>query len=138
MRAMLADNQPRVRSALRLLLEQEPDNAVVAEVDNGGDMLTAAAAAQPDVVLMDWELPGDSPVRVLPALRAACQNLCVVVLSGRPEARQKALAAGADFFVSKGNSPDELLSALAECLRARSSNQANGKRPQDNDALRAI
>jgi len=137
MRAMLADSQPSVRSALRLLLEQEPDNTVVAEVDNADDMLAAVSAARPDVVLVDWELPGKNASGVLQALRTVCRDLCVVVLSGRPEVRTSALKAGADFFVSKGDSPDQLLSALAACLRSRFENDSIENQRLDKDEKRS-
>jgi DNA-binding NarL/FixJ family response regulator len=51
------------------------------------------------------------------ALRHACPGLGIIVLSGRPEASRAALAAGADAFVSKGNPPEHLLSAITRCCQ---------------------
>jgi DNA-binding NarL/FixJ family response regulator len=67
------------------------------------------------LVLLDWGLPGLPSKALLPALRALCPHLKVVVLSGRPEARQAALDAGADAFVSKIDPPERLLAALHGC-----------------------
>jgi two-component system response regulator DesR len=120
MRILLADDQSEVRSALRLLLEHEPELEVVAEVEEAGALLAEARAVRPDVILLDWELPGVStvlpgprPRRVLvAALHEIDPGLAVVSLSGRPEARRMAMAAGSDTFVCKGDPPDHLLAAL--------------------------
>jgi DNA-binding NarL/FixJ family response regulator len=112
MRILLADDQPDVRSAMRLLLEQESAIDVVGETGKAQDLLSQAEIAQPDLVLLDWELPGSLAADLLDALRARCVQVKVVALSGRPEARQEALAAGIDAFVSKGDPPEYLLTAV--------------------------
>ena len=112
MRVVLADDQSRVRSALRLLLEQQPELEVVGEAAQAEGLLVQVKALCPDLVLLDWELPGLQTVSLLPALRDLCPHLRVVALSGRPEARQAALDAGVDAFVSKGNPPEQLLAAV--------------------------
>lgn len=134
MRVLIADDQPQVRSALRLLLKQEPGVAVVGEAENVEEALELATARRPDLVLLDWELPGlraadlskKAKLGLLPALRARCPRVKVVALSGRPEARQAALAAGADVFVSKGDPPERLLAAVDVCRR-RQCNQDRDK-----------
>ena len=123
MRVLIADDQPQVRSALRLLLKQEPDLAVVGEADDAERALALSAEQRPDLVLLDWELPGQGAAgplrsagqRLLPALRVCCPHLKVIALSGRPEARQAALDAGVDAFVSKGDPPERLLAAVDDC-----------------------
>jgi len=120
MRVLLADDQANVRSALRLLLAQEPDLDIVGEATETEGLLAQAEATCPDLVLLDWELPGmeaadrsmDAGQRLLLALRASHPGLKVIALSVYPEARQPALAAGADAFVSKGDPPDRLLAAV--------------------------
>jgi DNA-binding NarL/FixJ family response regulator len=112
MRVLLADDQAEVRSALRLLLEQEPGLAVVGEAVDAQDLLSQATVAQPDLVLLDWELPGSPAADLLLALRASCPAAKVIALSGRPEALREALAAGIDAFVSKGDPPERLVAAL--------------------------
>ena len=112
MRVLLADDQPQVRSALRLLLEEQPGLSVVDEVVTAGELLSRVEATCPDLILLDWELPGLRPDKILPALHALDPGPVVIALSGRPEARQAALAAGADVFVSKGDPPERLLAAI--------------------------
>jgi len=112
MRILLADDQPKTRYALRLLLEREPDFDVVGEAAETETLLAQLETLQPDIVLLDWELPGLAVIGGLPALRTICPQLFVIALSGRLEARQTALAAGADAFVSKSESPPHLLAIL--------------------------
>jgi DNA-binding NarL/FixJ family response regulator len=112
MRVLLADDQTRVRSALRLLLEQEQGISVVGEAAEVENLLVQVEATQPDLVLLDWELPGLRTDDWLSTLRTLCPRLKVIALSGQPEARRAALAAGADAFVSKGDPPERLLTTL--------------------------
>ena len=119
-RIFIADDEAKVRSALRLLLEHELELSVVGEAAEVQGLLTQVEVSQPDLMLLDWELPDlsgansatGSGSRLLAALRARCPCLTVIALSGRLEARQAALAAGADAFVSKGDPPKQLLSTL--------------------------
>ena len=112
MRILLADEQTRVRLALQILLSQEPGVTVVGEVAEATGLLAQIRATRPDLVLLDWGLPGLATIGSLSALHTACPNLSVIVLSGRPEARQLALAAGADEFISKIDPPEKLLAAI--------------------------
>jgi len=139
MHILIADHQPKVRFGLRVLLERQPGLKVVGETSNTNDLLAQVEAYCPDLVLLGWDLPGlaehgpsasrrDEPAAdtepsrsepsgqgLLSALRRACPDLRVIVLSGRPEARRAALAAGADAFVYKCDPPERLLAAIADC-----------------------
>lgn len=128
MRVFVADDQVAVRSALRRLFFEEPGFVLVGEVDKVEELLSQIEAGQPDLVLLDWELPGLPPVnrsgraerqdepqsrsQLLNILQALQSRPKVVILSGRPEALQPALDAGADAFVCKGDPPDRLMQML--------------------------
>ena len=116
MRILLADDQPKVRFALRVLLEQQPRLEIAGEAVDGEHLLAQVEATCPDLVLLGWELPGLAAVGALPALRRRCPDLRVIALSGLPEACRAALAAGADAFVSKAEPPERLLAAIQNCL----------------------
>lgn len=115
MRILIADDQNRVRRALRILLTQQAGLQVVGEAANGQELLSRAQTTAPDLVLVDWELPGLSQAGGLPALRNTSHAVQVVVLSSRPGTRRAAQAAGADAFVSKGDPPERLLAVLNRC-----------------------
>ena len=119
MRILLADDQPKVRLGLRLLLEQEEWASVVGEAANAESLLALAEVTQPDVVLLDWSLQSSERSDLLPVLRGCCPGLAVVVLSGQPDAEQEALDAGADAFVSKADPPEQLLAAIFSATRER-------------------
>ncbi len=116
MRVLLADDQPELRSAIRFLLEHEADISVVGEAADVVSLLAGAAQWHPDLVLLDWELPGlsntGSARSVINSLYASCPSVHIIVLSGRPEAGRHALASGATSFVSKADPPERLLAAL--------------------------
>ena len=119
MRILLADDQPKVRLGLRLLLEQEQWASVVGEAAEAGSLLALAEVTQPDLVLLDWSLQGSERLDLLPALHGCCPRLAVVALSGQPGAEQEALDAGADAFVSKADPPEKLLAAISSATRIR-------------------
>ncbi len=115
MRILLADGQPKVRFALRVLLERQPRLEIVGEAADAEDLLAQAASCCPDLVLLGWELPCPAGIDLLPSLRTGCPDLSVIALSGRPEARRAALDAGVNAFVSKADPPEHLLSAIHCC-----------------------
>jgi DNA-binding NarL/FixJ family response regulator len=111
---LLADDDPKVLSALRLLFQNEPRVSVVGESTSAPDLVETIGRVDADLVLLDWDLPlllHDDLVRQLSTVRP---TLRVIALSGRTEARLEALNAGVDAFVCKGDPPDVLLAAVRE------------------------
>ncbi len=121
MRILLADDRPRVRAALRLLLEQEPDWVIVGEAADAAGLRLALQEETPDLLLLDWELPGLPRTQRLAFIRGERAGLRVLALSGRPEARAEALSSGADGFASKGDPPENVLAAVRACQIKRQS-----------------
>ena len=112
MRILLADSQPRVRFALRSLLEEGSEHIIVSEATDCQELLAYAEATCPNLALIDWDLPGMAGADLLAALYKICPALHVIALSSRPEVEQEALAAGVQFFVSKAGPPEPLLAAI--------------------------
>ena len=112
MRVLLADKQSQVRSALQILLKQEPDILVVGEASEAHTLLAQITTIKPDIVLLDWSLTGLPAIGPLQTLRTVCPNLRIIALSERPEACDQALSAGADAFISKADPPEQLLATL--------------------------
>ncbi len=112
MRILLADDQSRVRAALRILLERQPALKIVGEAIDAEELLAQVQASCPDLILLDWELPGWNGNGAVKRLRLGRPGLAIIALSGRPEARQAAMAAGVNAFVSKIDPPEYLLAAL--------------------------
>ena len=120
-RVYLADAKLEERSALRLML-LDLDMVVVGEADNWSTTLANAPATMLDMLLVEWDLlPVDLWPQALSELRQACPNAIIVVLISHLDARQQAaLSAGADAFISKGETPErvaEHLQLAAACVR---------------------
>src|SRR5512141_2421053 len=112
-RVYLADARPQERSALRLLL-LDLNMEVVGEAGSWATALAEAPTTRTDILLVDADLLPASSAAALGELRKACPAALVIVLISHMDARQQAaLSAGADAFISKGETPDR----LAEHLR---------------------
>jgi len=113
-RVFLADAQPEERSALRLLL-LDLKLEIAGEAADWFTTLAQAPVSRTDMLLVDWDLLPSSPTAALEELRKACPAALVIVLISHLDARhQAALSAGADAFISKGETPER----VAERLRA--------------------
>ena len=113
-RVLLAEDQELVRGAMAALLSLEPDIEVVAEVGRGDQVLEAARASQPDVALLDIEMPGGDGITAAGQLRRAlpeCRILMVTTF-GRPGFMRRAMASGASGFMLKDAPAKELAVAI--------------------------
>lgn len=113
-RVLLADDHALFRQALRLSLEVHPDLAVVAEADSGAAVLAAFAAAIPDVVCIDANMPGVDGIAATRQLLERHPAARVVGLSadGSPALAAAMVAAGARGYVIKMHAGRELPEAL--------------------------
>ncbi len=118
-RVLLADDNSDLRSALRLLLEKRLDDSLIVEAPDMGQVLAQAEDARPDCIVLDWELPGRPRRERIQVLRTLVPGTHIVVTSARPEAREEALAGGADEFAAKSDSPTAILDAIRACCVAR-------------------
>jgi two-component system response regulator DesR len=114
-RVLLAEDQTMVRGALARLLELEPDIEVAAQVARGDEVLAAALAARPDIVLLDIEMPGMSGLDVADQLARELSDCRVLILTtfGRPGYLRRAIASGAAGFMLK----DAPITELADTIR---------------------
>jgi DNA-binding NarL/FixJ family response regulator len=118
-RVLVADDDIHVRSALRLLLEQEPDVEIVGESTTTDELLKQITETPACVVLVDWELPGLRHNGIVSKLRATMPRIRLIALSGRPEAQVEAQRAGLDGFICKGDTPETLVATIrAQCETA--------------------
>jgi len=111
---LLADDQALVRGALAALLDLEPDLRVVVEVGSGDAVVAAASEHDPDVALLDVEMPGMDGIEATAALKAARPGVRVLIVTtfGRPGFLRRALQAGADGFVVKDTPARQLADAV--------------------------
>lgn len=123
MKLLLIDDHFVVRSGLAASLALEEDMEVVAELDSGDRAVTAYAEHQPDVVIMDLQLPGLSGIEATQALISADPAARVLIFStfARDEEIHRALRAGALGYLQKSASRPDLLAAIRAVAAGRQS-----------------
>jgi two-component system response regulator DesR len=117
-RVLLAEDQTMVRGALAALLALEGDIEVVAEVGRGDEVVPAALDAQPDVALLDIEMPGEDGLSAAAALRARLPSCRVLILTtfGRPGYLRRAMESGAVGFLLKDAPATQLAAAIRRAM----------------------
>jgi DNA-binding NarL/FixJ family response regulator len=113
---VLVEDNDVFREALALMLEVTPDIRVVAAVSDGESALDLCPRVGPDVVLVDYRLPGLDGVETTAALRTACPQASVVVLTATAETGevQALLDAGAVACLTKDRGLDEIVGAIRD------------------------
>lgn len=118
-RVLVADDQALVRGALATMLGVESDIEVVVEVGSGADVVPAARRTNPDVALLDVQMPDMDGLEAAAELNKAMPGCRILVCTtfGRPGYLSRALAAGALGFVVKDAPPEQLAEAVRRVHR---------------------
>lgn len=113
-RIVLADDHPIVREGLHTLLETQPDFEVIAECANGEEALRTAAQLQPDIMLLDLEMPVMDGVETTRQLYQLSQRPRVIIFTAFDDDERiiHALQAGADGYLLKEVPRDEIFKAI--------------------------
>ncbi|MEV5553907.1 response regulator transcription factor [Nonomuraea wenchangensis] len=121
-RVLLADDHELVRMGFRLMLDAQPDLSVVGEAGDGAEAVDLARRLRPDVVLMDLHMPNLDGVRATELITDALPEVRVLALStfDLDENVVAALRAGADGFLPKDVSPEELIEGVRVVHRGES------------------
>jgi DNA-binding NarL/FixJ family response regulator len=119
-RIFLVDDQATVRHGLRMRLQLEADMAVVGEASDGAAALAALPGTHPDVMVLDYEMPGMNGMDTLNALLLSKSELPVIMLSihDNDVIKREAARAGAFAFVAKHEAGDRLLEAIRSAAAA--------------------
>jgi two-component system, NarL family, response regulator DesR len=149
-RILLAEDQRMVRGALASLLNLEPDLEVVGQVSGGDQVVAEAKRVEPDVALLDIEMPGLDGLSAAEALRQTNPDCRVLILTtfGRPGYLRRAMDAGASGFLVKDGPVELLADAIRRVLAgervidpklavAALSAGDNPLSPRERDVLRA-
>ncbi|WP_310723023.1 response regulator transcription factor [Streptomyces sp. N2A] len=113
-RVLLADDQPLVRSGLRVIMADHPDLEVVGEAATGSEAVRLVGDLRPDVVVMDIRMPGMDGIEATRLITAGPATTRVLVLTTFDEDDHVygALRAGASGFVVKDMALDDILAAI--------------------------
>jgi DNA-binding NarL/FixJ family response regulator len=112
---LIVDDSPQVRQELSTLLPLAGDIEIVGEAADGDEAIRLAKVLQPDVILLDLQMPVMDGYQAAPQIRVVCPTCRVVALTvyGDPVSRAQAAAAGVDLFLVKGVSVESLVQAIS-------------------------
>src|SRR5512138_1067932 len=112
-RIVVADDHPVFRFGLRALLSAMPDTEVVGEATTGDEAIALARSLQPDVILMDINMPGTNGIEATRRIREANPEIRVLIVTMlEDDSVFAAMRAGARGYVVKGAEPAEVLRAI--------------------------
>jgi DNA-binding NarL/FixJ family response regulator len=114
LRVLIADDHPVFREGLRQIINETNDLVVASEASNGVEALKKIRAGGCEVVLLDISLPGINGIEILTHLKTEKPQIPILILTMHPEEQYaiRALKAGASGYLTKENTPDELVAAI--------------------------
>ena len=112
-RILIADDHPLFRDGLRALLNSIPDTEVIGEATSGAEAISIAAALQPDIILMDINMPGVNGIEATRRIRETNSDIRILMVTMlEDDSVFAAMRAGARGYVVKGAEPAEVLRAI--------------------------
>lgn len=108
-KVLITDDRITSRKGLRALMLTQPDIQIIGEANNGEKAIQFIEKNKPDVVLMDAFMPKMNGLEATRIIKKRWRNIRVVILTLHDDIREEAIAAGADSFLVKGCSPDDLI-----------------------------
>ena len=113
-RVLIVDDHTAVRAGIRMVIESNPHIEAIGDAGNSRDALALAAREQPDVILLDLDLDGESGVEMIPHLTEAARSARILILTGvrDVEQHQAAVRSGAMGLVMKDIPADLLIKAI--------------------------
>ena len=113
-RILIADDHPIVRKGLRLVLSNEPDREVIGEAVNGNDGVAQPRALQPDVILMDLQMPEKNGIEAIREIKKELKQVYILVLTSFADDDMvfPAIKNGASGYMLKDTQPAELMQAI--------------------------
>jgi len=113
-RILIADDHTILRAGIRSLLDMVPEFQVVGEVDNGKDAINQAGQLKPDLLLSDLSMPKTNGTEAIQRIKSRYPDIKILVLTVHKteEYVHAALKAGANGYVLKDDTSDELISAI--------------------------
>lgn len=118
-RIIIADDHTVLRSGLRMLLNNQPNLNVIAEASTGTQALQLASQHQPDILLLDLNMPEADGLSIIPHVREQAPNTKILILTMHEDGNylQQAIQAGASGYLLKKVADVELLMAIEAVMR---------------------
>ncbi len=118
LKILIVDDHLLVRAGIRRILQDEPGIELVGEADTAAEGLKRVRGEDWDVVVMDLNMPGQSPLDVLGLIKLEKPELPVLILTMYPENQYalRALKEGASGYITKASAPDHLITAIRKVV----------------------
>jgi len=129
MKVIIAEKLGKVRSALRLLIEQELGGQIVAEVSCAASLFENLSFSQPELLVLDWNLPGLEGSDRIARVRDLCPDLKVIAVCSQGSERE---IEGANAIITKGDPPERVLAALHSSNTSRAEVPAGDLKEKEN------
>jgi two-component system, NarL family, response regulator LiaR len=128
----IVEDRKDIRESLKILVSEPADCACIADFSNGEDALKQIPELQPDVVLMDIDLPGMNGIDCIRQLKPLCPGVQFMICTVYDEDEKifDALAAGANSYILKRSDSDTLINSIRDLH--------NGGSPMSSDIARKI
>jgi YesN/AraC family two-component response regulator len=124
-RILIVDDSISFRMGMRALLEIQPDMQEVGMAPNGRKAIEMVDELQPDLVLLDAQMPDMTGIEVTRMIKSRWPKVKVILMTMYSDFRSKAIEAGADTFLTKGIPPEHVLSLMRGI--AQKEKKSNGK-----------
>jgi YesN/AraC family two-component response regulator len=111
-RLVLADDNSHALHGLRAMLSSQPGLEVAGEASQGDEAIALVEALQPDVALLDVRMPKTDGLQATGVIKKRWPKVRVVLISMYADYKDEALATGADAFLIKGCTAEELLTTI--------------------------
>jgi DNA-binding NarL/FixJ family response regulator len=120
-KVMLAEDHALLREGLKLLIRAEPGYEVIAETADGAAVEQLVREVNPELLLLDLDLPGARGNEIALRLKSQCASVKIIILTGslNPESLRQALATGVDGYVIKHEETSELLRAMQAVIAGK-------------------
>ena len=118
-RLLIADDDPMIRLTLSALIDKEPGFELVGEAEDADQAIELAARRRPDIVLLDFNMPGGGGVRAAMQIREGNDAVKLVAVSADDSqlAQYEMSRAGAVGYVVKGSPDDEIIRVIRSAMR---------------------
>jgi two-component system nitrate/nitrite response regulator NarL len=119
----LTDGETHVREALSLMLKHQAEFKIVGQASTPESTLAQVCQQPPDVILLDWNLPGLHHQRLIDALHQCCPQTIILATSVKPEQESGAMKSGVDAFLLKQLPPDQFIDALRTAVNQQDASE---------------
>jgi len=117
-RILIVDDNHSFRKGMHAFLSIQPNLEVIGEAPNGHLAIEIITKLQPELVLLDVQMPGMNGIELTRYIKDYWPKTKVIILTMYPEYCSKALEAGADSFITKGIPVEQILSSIRETINS--------------------